>query len=189
MDIEAYELFLLSKLSDARSVDAALRTLKARPGAIAEAARQMESLGFGDAVHPADLYITTLGQPLSVTTLTDIPKTSRFVDSRLLRFHLPLWPDLDFRVKVDTAGHAWDMGFFRSPANPAMPPLRDASDLRSWRFVSEDVTQIFGVPRREDAWTGWETLWYTISDGHGVRNRRYLLAFDLNLYQSILLVE
>jgi len=188
MDLVTFQLHLLSRMRATSKVDDALQRLSASRQDAARADEEAERLGFYEPIHAAQLYREVLGVPFRCEPERSIGPDSPFAGSTILRFRLPLWPEFDFLVREHPTGYAWGRGFDRTE-NTKAPPLRSVADLSPWAFVEAEVTTCLGQPNREDAWSGWEDLSYMIAESEGASRRRYLLGFDLNLLQTISLME
>ncbi|WP_437673221.1 hypothetical protein [Sorangium sp. So ce131] len=183
MDKRTLLLYLLSRMRSKERVREALADLGASEEDVNEAYEAADRLGF-EATHAAAHYIDALGPPTSSALDTSVDPSSPFAGSRLLRFSLPTWPELDFAVRAHPTGYAWGRCFLRSLAG-ATPPLTTVRDLAPWRFVDAEVTKAFGPSKSEDAWAGWEDLSYSIPESPGGPTRRYLLRFDMGLLQAV----
>ena len=184
MGLFTFELYLLSRMRAASKVDETLQRLNATRLDAERAAAAAEEYGFEEPGHSAQLYRDVLGAPVSSEPDLSLGPDSPFAGSTVLRFGLPVWPGFEFVVREHPAGYAWGGGFDRAKG-VAVPPLRGLADLRPWQFVEAEVTAGLGRPFSVDAWSGWEDLCYTVELSPEEPPRRYLLQFDLNLFQTI----
>jgi hypothetical protein len=95
----------------------------------------------------------------------------------------PCGQTLTFVVNERPDGQAWDPRFERKMGTQ-MPALDSITDLQSWKFVKDEVTNRFGTPESGDAWDYWEELYYMIPSNTGGPIRRCFLLFDYKLLQS-----
>jgi len=166
-----------------RQASKALTFLSATRGELESAKARITALGLATPGHSVDLYTRLLGPPLDVTTFHSLSETGVFANSLGLRFHLPLWPELDFIVNQTTEGMAWGWTFVRSRGSQP-PVITSLRDLTLWSLVVGDFKQ-FEPLEREDAWNHWESRWLMIPLSPGGPVRRCLVEFDFELLQKI----
>jgi hypothetical protein len=184
-DLETFQLYLLSGMRCRPLVERSLQALQASRADLAASGQRMAALGFDTPGHGVDLYRAVLGPPVAVGAPDHLGPTSPFHGSQELRFRLPLWPALDLVVNAHPAGYAWGRGFDRRRDRPQPPPLHSVADLQPWTFVIEEVTRRFGTPHREDAWSDYEDLRYSVPQAAGGAARAHLLRFDHRLLQGV----
>lgn len=148
------QLVLLRRMADHQPglVEDALRTLGAGRADMREANRHWQATlrarGFprGERRH-----LILLGAPgeRAERRLGD-------VTCRVLRWPVPLWPDLRFEALVGPEGRVWNEWLVRAPGAPS-PALRDADDLAPWSCVVDEVARAFAParPLEGDAPTRW----------------------------------
>lgn len=183
-ELRQFLLYLLSSMRVPRDLEeVVLRQLRASEEDKATAREAMTTIGFETIGFPAKLYRRVLGEPVAVTQINDETTPDAFCGSRALRFRLPLWPDFDFIVNEHPDGQAWDPHFERT-MGMQVPAFDSITDLQSWKFVKDEVTNRFGTPEFGDAWDYWEELYYMIPSSTGSPLRRCFLLFDYKLLQS-----
>jgi hypothetical protein len=188
LDRRGFQLYLLASMRARRAVADALARLDAVHGDLAIAVATAERTGFAEIGHPARLYATVLGAPVASQPDESADANSSFAGSIADRYELELWPDFDYVVRRTPEGVAWGMGFVRR-LRITIPPLATVADLAPWRFVESEIAARFGGRRSEDAWSGWEDVSYEIPASPAAPARRYVLAFDRDLLQTITAVE
>jgi hypothetical protein len=184
LDRRLFQLYLLSRMRAEAAVVEALRRLQASSEDLGAAAAAAEEAGFEGPFHSASLYTQVLGAPAASAPDVAPVANPAFAGSLLHRYHLELWPELDFVVRETRDGQPWGVGFARPPGASA-PPLSSLQDLAPWRFVEEEVAARLAGRKSEDAWSGWEDLSCLVPVTPGGPPRRYLLGFDFNLLQTI----
>lgn len=183
-ELRQFLLYLLSTMRVPRDFEEmALKQLSASEEDKATAKEAMIAMGFETIGFAAKLYRKVLGEPVAVTQIDDGVIPDAFRGSWTLRFRLPLWPDFDFVVNEHPDGQAWDTRFERT-MGAQIPPLDSISDLQSWKFVKDEVTNCFGTVESGDAWDNWEELYCVIPSSTDGPLRRCLLHFDYQLLQS-----
>jgi len=188
MDPKTFELFLISCMRSAPDVDRALTNIGVSGEDAAKAGELVESHGFCEVTHKADLYRRFLGNPVSVTPDITTAPESAFYGSNVLHYQFSTWPEFDFTVREDKSGFAWGLSFERRPG-ASVPLLEVASSLRPWSFVTSEVNACFSDRNVEDAWNDWEDISYQIPEKVAGPPKHYLLQFDFKLLQNVMLFE
>lgn len=171
IDRSMFQLYLLSTMRAKAEVTQALSALGASSVELARANDGVRRL-LG-SVPQADAFVRILGDPDRQTVKGT---------SRLLRFNLPVWPNLEFALDSSLDGYVERAEFVRG-VGAVTPSLRGASDLRAWAYVSEEVSERFGKPRLEDGWSEYRDFLYQVPSP-GARPSIYRLCFDFNLLQT-----
>jgi hypothetical protein len=188
VDTRLFELYLLSHMHAAEDrIEAALATLGSSRPELASAVAEAAVVGFEAVPHSAELYYSVLGPPASVTEESGwhVGPSIWTGSCTTLRFHLPLWPGLDFAVCDHPNGYAWGPRFVRH-AGQALPQLATALDLVPWGVLDVEVTQQFGPPTAEDSWSDWRQLRYRLRRSAAGRMTDLVLTFDFGLLQTVL---
>ncbi|MGW0463827.1 hypothetical protein ACWDX6_00930 [Streptomyces sp. NPDC003027] len=124
-------------------------------------------------------YRSALGEPESRHVV-------EAYSAEILRWPLPLWPDLRWEVAVGPVGRrtptqVWGCGLVRAPGAPAPEP-RSEADLRPWSCTLAEVANTFppARPREGSAPTRLQ-LDFTLPDGTG-----RTAEFTWGLFQRLL---
>ncbi len=183
-----FQLALLDRMHDEtpEQCEAALRSLRATRADAAEAEERRLQMG----THPglgsvagsrhwgiAD-YLAVLGDPVSRE-----PHDRGATGLPVLRWDLPLWPDLWFEALEVPDGFALNCRLTRRAG--VFPPRLDmVEDLRPWSCVYEEVERRFGPMEHVDGMSAVWTSAFTAPDSAG-RPGRYAAAFTWGLLQSV----
>lgn len=180
-----FQLYLLSCM---RVEPAIVRTALSELGATAEelkaAKSDMQGRGFDMVGGPsAAFFKELLGPPVAETSADqdDLPEV--FQGAMVLHFKLPLWPDFEFIVYELPDGGTFGPSF-RRPSGTQTPSLSSFMDLKTWKFVKEEIDLHFGPAESVDAWDNWEKIDYMIPKSPGERPEPCSVLFDFNLLQS-----
>jgi hypothetical protein len=145
-----FQLVLLRRMADHQPelAEDAMRALGASRTEMREANRRWQAWAHARR-GPGELhrYRSALGEP----------ETRRVVEeysSEILRWPLPLWPELRWEVMVGplgrrTAPDVWGRGLVRAPGAPS-PELRTEADLRPWGCTLSEVGNAFPPARVRD---------------------------------------
>ncbi|MFI8290086.1 hypothetical protein ACIGBL_13180 [Streptomyces sp. NPDC085614] len=145
-----FQLVLLRRMADHQPerVDDARRALGASRAEMREANRRWQAWAHARR-GPGELhrYRKALGEPESRHTVEAYA-------SEVLRWPLPLWPELRWEVMVGPVGgrapvEVWGCGLVRAPGSPS-PELRTVDDLRPWSCTLAEVGNAFPPARHRD---------------------------------------
>lgn len=181
LDRRAALLHLISRMHNRECVRAALAVLDASEQEMSSASRM--AYPFYD-FHPAMRYLDALGPPATVTPNTSADPASCLAGGRLIRVTLPLWPGIDFALRMTRVGVPYGGRFLRSvQAEP--PRLTCVHDLVPWQYVDTEIEEAWGPSDMVDGWTDWATHRMKIPESPGAPARPYLLGFDMGLLQWV----
>ncbi|WP_175411101.1 hypothetical protein [Streptomyces sp. TRM64462] len=159
-----FQLVLLRRMADHQPalVDEARRSLGATAGDMREANRRWQAMVRSPRARGSlARYRSVLGEPASRSR-----RTVGDLECDVLRWRLPLWPDLLFEVLAAAGGGAvWNEWLVRAPGAP-VPALRTRDDLRPWSCTVDEVARAFppARPLQGDAPTR-SRLAITLPDG------------------------
>ena len=181
----ALELWLLSQMRAERRKDAALAALGLDRPAMQQAVQYVgETLGLHRPGHGVDTYRHMLGAPRESVPEPSVDPTSGFAGSLRHRFHLPLWPDLDFVVRSHREGWAWGPELVRCAGAP-VPDPRHIEEIEPWSMLETEVRARFGPFSAEYPFNYSNEAYYAprpppSEPGAGLR-----LLFDFGLVQQV----
>jgi hypothetical protein len=164
--VKRFQLYLLDQMRAEREIDRALVTLGATRDEMHAAHRELKALGFGGAAHPTSLYLDLLGAP------REVAPSER--DVALLRYRLPLWPELDFTVE-QVGGDRAANWYFRRVSGANVPRA-----LEPWQILQDEVMHRLPPATPGDQWN--HMVDWLISLGGG---SQLLLCFDFALLQRV----
>ncbi|GAA4623797.1 hypothetical protein GCM10023196_021420 [Actinoallomurus vinaceus] len=131
-----------------------------------------------------EFYTSVLGDPVCEGLER---RRKGMLGHRLLRWSLPLWPELWFEVAVGADGLlASSTRLVRRDDMPAVM-LRDVTDLRSWSTTLDDIDRCaFGptVDSGDNFGPGNKTMLFTAPDRRG-RYREYYGRFGYDLLLEV----
>ncbi|WP_245834447.1 hypothetical protein [Streptomyces aidingensis] len=106
------------------------------------------------------------------------------LDCRVLRWPVPLWPDLRFEVLTGPGGAVWNEWLVRAMGSRGPEP-RTLADLRPWSCTVEEVARAFppAEPGEGSAPTRFRLL-FTAPDRHG-NPGRHVAEFTWGLLQRL----
>ncbi|PRH76109.1 hypothetical protein C6N75_27365, partial [Streptomyces solincola] len=135
-----FQLVLLRRMGDFQPglVEEARRELDASIAEMREANRRWQAMVRAPR-GPGELsrYRRVLGEPESRAR-----RTVGDLECEVLRWPVPLWPDLRFEVLAAPGGPAWNAWLVRAPGARG-PELRTAADLRPWGCTVDEVARAF----------------------------------------------
>ncbi|MET9434333.1 hypothetical protein [Streptomyces sp. NPDC006551] len=177
-----FQLVLLRRMADHQPdlAEDARRALGASRTEMREANRRWQAWTRARR-GPGELhrYRSALGEPESRHVV-------EAYSAEILRWPLPLWPDLRWEVAIGPIGRrtptqVWGRGLVRAPGAPA-PELRTEADLRPWSCTLAEVGNAFppARPREGSAPTRLQ-LDFTLPDG-----TRRTAEFTWGLFQRLL---
>lgn len=178
-----FQLVLLRRMADHRPelVEQALRELGAGRAEMREANRRWQAMvrsprGRGERSR----YRSVLGPPEET-----LRRRVGDLDCEVLRWPVPLWPDLRFEAMCAPGGAVWNAWLVRAPG-AAAPPLRGIDDLRPWSCTVDEAARAFppATPMEGSAPTRWR-LALTVPDGAGAA-RPVVAEFTWGLLQRLL---
>jgi hypothetical protein len=185
--LRAFELYLMAHMRGRAAIEAALASLELSPADVDEAEKRVaKAMDFFDMKqHPLDVYVDVLGAPLESTPDEVSSRSEAFAGSLRHRFHLPVWPELDFVLRTHREG--WTFGPELVRRVGARPPVaKTARELQAWSIVESEVVAQYGAFATEDAWNSGKDASYLVEEG-GARYE-IVLTFDFALLQKIEIV-
>lgn len=136
-----FQLVLLRRMADHQPalVDDALRALGATHTDLRDAHKRWQARVHSRTFPGGERrYRVALGAPESVAE-----RTIGDLRCRVLRWPLPLWPDLRFEVVAAASGGAvWNEWLVRADGSPG-PELRLVDDLTPWGATVDEVARAF----------------------------------------------
>lgn len=160
-----FQLVLLRRMADHQAglVERALRELGAGRAEMREANRRWQAMVRSPRGRGAlSRYRSVLGPPEE-----SAPRRIGDMECEVLRWPVPLWPDLRFEVTCAPGGAVWNEWLVRAPGD-AGPRLLGVGDLEPWSCTVDEVARAFppAIPMEGDAPTRWR-LAFTASDAPG----------------------
>jgi hypothetical protein len=190
--VREFQLALLDRMYEEapEQSEAALRSLGATRADAAEAGRRRLRMGthYGDGSTTRFFgwgstdYLAVLGDPVSRES-HDGRRGQGAGGWPVLRWDLPLWPDLWFEVLETPDGFAFDCRLTRK-AGLLPPQMGTVEDLKPWSCVYEEVEQRFGPMEHVDGMGPVWTSAFTAPDAAG-RPTRYAADFTWGLLQGV----
>lgn len=181
----ALELWLLSQMRAESRKDAALAALGLDPPAMQQAVQYVgETLGLHRPGHSIDPYRRMLGAPLESDAEPNVGPTTGFAGSLRHRFHLPLWPDLDFVVRSHREGWAWGPELVRRAGAPVPDPRR-IEEIEPWSMLETEVRARFGPFSDEYPFNYSNEAYYSPAPPPSEPHPALLLLFDFGLVQQV----
>ncbi|MER5496782.1 MULTISPECIES: hypothetical protein [unclassified Streptomyces] len=175
-----FQLVLLRRMADHRPdlVEDARRELGASSAEMREANRRWQAMtraprGRG----AAHRHRSVLGEPESSGR-----RTVGGLECEVLRWPVPLWPDLRFEVTAAPGGAVWNEWLVRAPGAPG-PELRAIADLRPWSATVDEVARAFPPVRPMEG--GAPTRWALAITEPGT-GLPYVAEFTWGLFQRLL---
>jgi hypothetical protein len=144
--LRAFELYLMAHMRGRAAIEAALASLELSPADVDEAEKRVaKAMDFFDMKqHPLDVYVDVLGAPLESTPDEVSSRREAFAGSLRHRFHLPVWPELDFVLRTHREG--WVFGPELVRRGGARPPAaKTARELHAWSIVESEVVAQHGA--------------------------------------------
>ena len=177
-----FQLVLLRRMADHQAglVEQALRDLGVGRSEMREANRRWQAMVRSPRGRGATArYRSVLGPPEKT-----VRRRIGDLECELLRWPVPLWPDLRFEVTCAPGGAVWNEWLVRAPG-AAGPRLLGVGDLEPWSCTVDEVARAFppAVPMEGDAPTRWR-LAFTAPDGAGVP-RACVAEFSWGLLQRL----
>ena len=177
-----FQLVLLRRMADHQAglVEQALRDLGVGRSEMREANRRWQAMVRSPRGRGATArYRSVLGPPEAT-----VRRRIGDLECELLRWPVPLWPDLRFEVTCAPGGAVWNEWLVRAPG-AAGPRLLGVGDLKPWSCTVDEVARAFppAVPMEGDAPTRWR-LAFTAPDGAGVP-RACVAEFSWGLLQRL----
>ena len=177
-----FQLVLLRRMADHQAglVEQALRDLGVGRSEMREANRRWQAMVRSPRGRGATArYRSVLGPPEAT-----VRRRIGDLECELLRWPVPLWPDLRFEVTCAPGGAVWNEWLVRAPGS-AGPRLLGVGDLEPWSCTVDEVARAFppAVPMEGDAPTRWR-LAFTAPDGAGVP-RACVAEFSWGLLQRL----
>ncbi|MCM2578082.1 hypothetical protein [Streptomyces meridianus] len=178
-----FQLVLLRRMADHQAglVEQALRELDVGRSEMREANRRWQAMvrsprGRGTLGR----YRSVLGPPEET-----VRRRVGDLECELLRWSIPLWPDLRFEVTCAPGGAVWNEWLVRAP-DASGPLLLAIGDLAPWSCTVDEVAHAFrpAVPIEGDAPTRWR-LAFSAPDGAGAP-RACVAEFSWGLLQRLL---
>jgi hypothetical protein len=180
-----FQLYLLTRmrlLPD--KLDYALRFLQSSENELMELKLSRAGIGFDQlGGQNESFYRDLLGDPSEESEIIDPSQPLPFRSYRRLAYHLSLWPEFDFIIKVTPDEGTFDPEFERSPRG-LIPNLNEPADLAAWKFVRKEVDQKFGKPKVTDGWDCWQEVEYVISTPNRADPQKWFALFDFELIQD-----
>ncbi|MFJ6214780.1 hypothetical protein ACIQGZ_15815 [Streptomyces sp. NPDC092296] len=177
-----FQLVLLRRMADFHPelVADAARRLGASRAELREANRRWQAmLRSRTFPHGERRYLAVLGQPESTGR-----RAVGDLELRVLRWPVPLWPELRFELLLAPGGGVLDEWLVRAPGSPP-PQLRTLADLTPWSCTIGDVGAAFpgARPLEGAAPTRWR-LAFTAPDADGVAHQA-VADFTWGLLQEV----
>ncbi|WP_165989514.1 hypothetical protein [Streptomyces sp. YIM 98790] len=177
-----FQLVLLRRMADHQPglVEDALRVLGAGRAELRDAHRRWQAMARSPRLRGAlTRYRVLLGPPAETGR-----RRVGDLDCRVLRWPVPLWPDLRFEVLTGPGGQVWNEWLVRAEGSRG-PDLRTLDDLRPWSCTVDDVARAFppAEPREGSAPTRFRLV-FTAPDAHGEPGR-HVAEFTWGLLQRL----
>ncbi|MYY06709.1 hypothetical protein GT035_31745 [Streptomyces sp. SID4913] len=158
-----FQLVLLRRMADHQPglVEDARHELSATLAEMREANRRWQAMVRGPRGRGAlRRYRSVLGEPGAAGR-----RVIGDLEFDVLRWAVPLWPELRFEVMVAPGGAVWNEWLVRAP-DAAGPELRTVADLVPWSCTVDEVARAFAParPMEGSAPTRWAL---GIGDGAG----------------------
>lgn len=187
--VREFQLALLDQMYDEApaQTEQALRTLEATRVDASSAFTEWAQMGsrriYSNFTRTNDMnvrdYTRILGLPTSVKLTTT--KTGNF---RLIRWDLPVWPDLWLEVQEAQDGSTWNHRLTRRD-DAATPALTCIEDLTAWSCVSDEVERTFAPIENIDGMPyGWWVSTFVSPNSSGSPTR-YAACFVWGLLQNV----
>jgi hypothetical protein len=177
-----FQLVLLRRMADHQPglVEDALRQLGVSRAEMREANRRWQAMLHSPRGRGAvQRYRSVLGPPEEAGR-----RQIGDLGCDVLRWPVPLWPDLRFEVLTGPGGRVWNEWLVRAPGFAA-PGLRTLDDLRPWCCTVDEVARAFApaTPMEGTAPTRWR-LAFTAPNDSG-RPSRHIAEFTWGLLQRL----
>ncbi|MFF4650495.1 hypothetical protein [Streptomyces sp. NPDC001380] len=177
-----FQLVLLRRMADFRpgEVEDAVLRLGSDRTAMREANRRWQAMIRSRGFPRGDRrYRAVLGPPESAGR-----RRVGDLELRVLRWPVPLWPELRFEVLLAPGGAVFNEWLVRAPGT-APPPLRTLEDLAPWSCTVGDVAAAFAPARpMEGTAPGRWRLAFTAPDADGTA-RGAVADFTWGLLQEV----
>jgi hypothetical protein len=181
----AFQLYLLSKMSACDLVDTALKRLGFSRAQMKVAARRVATDFLLDQpAHAADIYEDLAGPATAERKLATGETSAAFEGSTRRQYSLPLWPAVQFVVNRHPSGYAWGEKFAqREASDTGGGMLLLPERVRPWGFAADAILSRAVAVETLDNWTDFLLVRATflLSDG---RAAVFRARFDLELLQS-----
>jgi hypothetical protein len=183
-ELDAFQLYLLSKMSARDLVDQALARLGVTQERMMRAASEIACVyGLDEPFHSADAYEKLAGPAVLTRELGALEVGDSLRGSIRRCYSLPLWPNVYYVVNRHPSGYAWDARFQQGERRISEPdPCALAMRVKPWAFAGDVLMSAANKTEFLDAWTDFVEARLTFASPRG-SSAVFYARFDVGLLQ------